>query len=276
MSDTLLAGAIGRMATTASVTGATDFVPIYQNGVMRKVTPDSLAAGQDAVIGPSSSTDNAIVRFDGTTGELVQNSAATVADTTGAISIAGTTNQLVLGTTNTTTVNAAAPAASIVVSLPTVTGVVATTTGSNLYYADVKRCTSALTKNASTAYSNITGLSQTVVAGTYRFRCVLPSTVAGGTEGIKYAFNYTTTVLTSIEATGMGYTASAVAVQHTTTTTTQTDLFTQAAVVIMTVIEGTMVVGTGGTIDLQMAQNTSGATNTVTLVGASMEFVRIA
>jgi len=83
---------------------------------------------------------------------------------------------------------------------------------------DIKRTSSALTKNASTTYANVTGLSTTVVPGTYRFRCVLPSTVAGGTEGIKYCFNYTTTVLTSIEATGMGYTASAVAVQHTTTT----------------------------------------------------------
>ena len=104
----------------------------------------------------------------------------------------------------------------------------------------------------------------------------MPSTVASGTGGIKYAFNYTTAVLSAIEATGIGFTASAVAVQHTTTTTTQTDLFTQAAVVIMTLIEGTMTVSTGGTVDLQVAQNTSNASNTVALLGASMEFVRIA
>lgn len=35
--------------------------------------------------GPASSTDNAIARFDGTTGRLVQNSAVTIADTTGVI-----------------------------------------------------------------------------------------------------------------------------------------------------------------------------------------------
>lgn len=141
---------------------------------------------------------------------------------------------------------------------------------------DTVRTSAAVTKNASAAYANVTGLSATVVPGTYKFRCVLPSTVASGTGGIKYAFNYTTTVLTSIESTSMGYTASAVAVQHTTTTTTQTDLFTQAAVVIMTVIEGTTVVGTGGTIDLQVAQNTSNASDTVALVGGSMQFTRIA
>lgn len=169
-----------------------------------------------------------------------------------------------------------AGASNFTTTVPAVTGVLATTTGSNLFYPDVKKCSAPVTANATITYANVTGLTQTVVIGTYRFRCVLPSTVASGTGGIKYAFNYTTTVLTSIEATGMGYTSAAVAVQHTTTTTTQTDLFTQAAVVIMTVIEGTMVVSTGGTIDLQVAQNTSNASNTVALLGGTMEFVRIA
>lgn len=179
-------------------------------------------------------------------------------------------------TSGTTTVVAAAVAGSTTQTHPAVTGTVASTSGSNLFIADVTRTSAAVTKNANVTYANVTGLSATVVAGTYRFRCVLPSTVASGTGGIKYAFNYTTTALTSIEATGIGYTASAVAVQHTTTTTTQTDLFTQAAVVIMTILEGTMVVSTGGTIDVQMAQNTSNASDTVALVGGTMEFVRIA
>jgi hypothetical protein len=38
--------------------------------------------------GPSSSTDNAVARYDGTTGKLFQNSAVTIADTTGVINIA--------------------------------------------------------------------------------------------------------------------------------------------------------------------------------------------
>ena len=41
--------------------------------------------GSGDVVGPASATDNAIARFDGTTGKLIQNSAATVADTTGDI-----------------------------------------------------------------------------------------------------------------------------------------------------------------------------------------------
>lgn len=39
--------------------------------------------GAGDVVGPSSATDNAAVRFDGTTGKLVQNSAFIIADTTG-------------------------------------------------------------------------------------------------------------------------------------------------------------------------------------------------
>jgi hypothetical protein len=42
-----------------------------------------------AMIGPSSSTDNAVARFDGTTGKVVQNSAVTIADTTGDITTSG-------------------------------------------------------------------------------------------------------------------------------------------------------------------------------------------
>lgn len=139
----------------------------------------------------------------------------------------------------------------------------------------IARTTGAVTANASTTYANVTGLSGKVAVGTYYFRAVLPSTVASGTGGIKYAFNYTGAVLGVLEATGMGYTASAVAVQHTTTTTTQTDLFTQAAVVIMTILEGTFTVTTAGSIAVQMAQNTSNASNTVALVGGTLELTKI-
>jgi len=47
------------------------------------------------VDGPASATDNAIARFDGTTGKIIQNSAATVADTTGAIT-AGAYNKVTI------------------------------------------------------------------------------------------------------------------------------------------------------------------------------------
>lgn len=207
------------------------------------------------------------ILFAGSTSGTAQLKAAAAAGTGTVITLPAVTSTLatLAGTETLTNKTLTAP----VINTPTINGAI--------YSADIKRCTGSVTANATTTYADVTGLTQTVVAGTYRFRCVLPSTVASGTGGIKYAFHYTNSAaLTSIEATGMGFTASAVAVQHTTTATDVADLFSQAAVVIMTLIEGTMVVSTGGTITLQMAQNTSNASNTITLVGASMEFDRIA
>ncbi len=202
--------------------------------------------------------------------------AATFTTITGtAATLTNTTNQIVLGVTNTTTLNAAAPASSIVTNLPTVAGTIASTTGSNLFYADVLKCT-AQTDSITTVLANVTGLTvQALVAGaTYRFRCVLPGT-ADGTSGIKYAFKYTTATLTSIESIGKGMTASAIAVQHTTTTTDATLLFDQAAAVILVELEGTMVVNAGGTVALQIGTHT-GTTTCSCYLGATMEFVRIA
>jgi hypothetical protein len=187
-----------------------------------------------------------------------------------------TTASLKGATSGTTTLGASAVAGTTTQTFAAVTGTVSSTSGTNLNITDVYRASASVTANATTTYANVTGLSGTVAVGTYRFRVLLPSTVASGTGGIKYCFNYTTAVVSVLESTGRGYTASAVAVQHTTTTTTQTDLFTQAAVVIYTEITGTMVVTTGGTVDVQVAQNTSNASNTVALLGGSFELTRIA
>lgn len=54
--------------------------------------------GTGDVVGPASATDNAIVRFDGTTGKLIQDSAVTIADTTGDIT-GGKYNGLTISTT---------------------------------------------------------------------------------------------------------------------------------------------------------------------------------
>jgi hypothetical protein len=90
--------------------------------------------GSGDVVGPASATDNAIARFDATTGKLIQNSAVTIADTTGAIagalSIAlGTassaTGQVILNNStnaNTLTLQAGATATSITYTLPTADG----------------------------------------------------------------------------------------------------------------------------------------------------------
>jgi hypothetical protein len=55
---------------------------------------NSTAAGAGDVSGPASSTDNALVRFDGTTGKLIKNSTATLSDT-GALDVANVTSDYV-------------------------------------------------------------------------------------------------------------------------------------------------------------------------------------
>jgi hypothetical protein len=64
--------------TNIAISGGTGAVTISATGIL----------GGD-VVGPASSTDNAIVRFDGTTGKLIQNSTVTIADTTGDITTNG-------------------------------------------------------------------------------------------------------------------------------------------------------------------------------------------
>lgn len=179
-----------------------------------------------------------------------------------------TSGQTLLKSTDT-----AGSGAGNTLTLPTVTGTIASTTGSNLYINDLKRSSATVTSN-STTLANVTGLSFTVVPGTYKFKFVLQG-VADATGGIKYAMNYTTTVLSALQATAVGTTAAAAATQSTTSTSSQALLFDQAAAVLQVVVEGTMVVTTGGTIDVQAAQHAANASST-TVIGSSAEFIRIA
>lgn len=119
LADGYDAHSVGRYGAGVAVNSAAQIPALYQ-GVLKNTTPALIAASAGGVIGPASSTDNAIARFDSTTGKIIQNSAATIADTTGALTIAGTTNQFVLGTTTTTTISATAPASSAVYTIPDV------------------------------------------------------------------------------------------------------------------------------------------------------------
>jgi len=85
------------------------------------------AGSSGDVMGPTASTDNAIVRFDGTTGKLVQNSVVTIADTTG--NMAGVGSLAVgstLGVTGVSTLTAGAVIQGLTVGLGS--GSVATNT----------------------------------------------------------------------------------------------------------------------------------------------------
>lgn len=104
-------------------------VKIYADPTTHRLLVD-LPGGSGDVVGPGSSTDNAVARFDGTTGKLLQNSAVIIADTTGAITGtqsvtigvtgAATGTLLLKGTTSgTVTIQTAAAAGTYTLTLPT-------------------------------------------------------------------------------------------------------------------------------------------------------------
>ena len=87
----LIGNTTGNTLTKATLTAGTGISITNGTGSI-----SIAASGGGDVVGPASSTDNAIARFDSTTGKIIQNSVVTIADTTGDVAGVGT---LSLGTT---------------------------------------------------------------------------------------------------------------------------------------------------------------------------------
>ncbi len=132
----------------------------------------------------------------------------------------------------------------------------------------------AVTGTTGATLTNVVGAVVTVVPGTYKFKAHV-SGVSTANCGIKLSLKQTTTVLSSMESVAKGFTAAAVAVQHNTTATDQPALFGQTAAVIAVEIEGSFVVTTGGTLQLQAAQNAAHADTTSVYVGSYLSVSRI-
>ncbi len=269
-----------RVNNVTTVASAGDSIRLQAIPLGKVVWVMNNGANAMQVYGAGTNTINGIATATGISqaaGSLVAYVGITTTDWRAETADAALFTSLILqgATSGTTTLVASATAGSTTQTFPAVTGTVASTSGTNLFIADVKKCTTQK-DTITTALADITGLTgQVLVAGaTYRFRCVLPGT-SDTTSGISYGFNFTTATLTSIEATGLTYTSAAVAVTHTTTTTTQTLIIDSAGIRILSVIEGTMVVNAGGTVALQVGTHT-GTTTASVYVGATMEFVRIA
>lgn len=146
----------------------------------------------------------------------------------------------------------------------------------NRNFSDVSLCATQLDATANTTLADIPGMvTDTLRAGTYRFAISLAGT-AGASGGLKVALKQNNGLtLSSIEATAKGFAAAAVAVQHTTTTTDATSLLASTSAVIKTEIDGTFVMATDGTLQLQAAQNASNATTSSVYIGSRMEITRI-
>lgn len=218
-----------------------------------------------------------------------QPAASTETVTTGDIAaLAGTvsiTDLTLLGSTSgTTQVLSGAIAGTSVLTLPvatdTLVGKATTDVLSNKTLTDpietnTHRCTVQLDKTSSAALSNITGLVQTVVAGTYKFEIDLDTTsTANG--GVKAAFKFTTAVASTLNALAIAVDAAAVAAARFTTATDQASITAATVATVAVKIVGTVIVTTGGTLQLQFAQNASHADTSSVLVGSSMTFTRLA
>lgn len=267
-----------RINNVTVVATAADSVRLQANPLGKVVWIMNNGASSLQVYGAGTNTINGIATATGIpqpAGSLVAYVGITTTDWRADSAEAGLFTSLVLqgSTSGTTTVRASAVAGTTTQTFPAVTGVVASTSGTNLYIADITRMT-AQVDSTGTTLANLTGLTQAVVVGTYRFRSVLKTT-AGGTGGFKIAFNYTTAVVGVIDATAYGYTASAIATAGTTTTTTQTSIITSATAFTSIILEGTMTITTAGTVDLQFAENNANSTSSVQ-IGSTLEFVRIA
>jgi hypothetical protein len=91
----LIGNSTGNTLAKATLTAGTGISVTNGNGSITVA-----ATNNGDVVGPASATDNAIARFDGTTGKLIQNSVVTIADSTGDMSGVGTLSATTVDTTN--------------------------------------------------------------------------------------------------------------------------------------------------------------------------------
>ena len=76
-------------ALASGAIAVNSIVDVMYDGTQFLLMNDPAGATGGDVTGPASATDNAVVRFDGTTGKLVQNSVVTIADSTGDVAGVG-------------------------------------------------------------------------------------------------------------------------------------------------------------------------------------------
>lgn len=133
------------VALGQSSTSSTTTLPFLIDSLTGRLLVNS-ASGSGDVVGPASATDNAVARFDGTTGKLLQNSVVIIADTTGNMSgsqqltlgvAASATGKLLIKglTSGTVTIQVADAAGTYTLTLPTddgTNGQVLTTDGNGV------------------------------------------------------------------------------------------------------------------------------------------------
>lgn len=143
--------------------------------------------------------------------------------------------------------------------------------------SDTKRCSAQTDATSTTTLANVTGLTgfSLVAAGTYAFVIDLQTTCTTN-GGIAVGFKYTTLTLTSIQVASTTVAAASLAHSRSTTTTDQTKFVNSNAAAWLNVrLTGTLVVSAAGTLDVQMAQQTSHADVSSVFVGSTATFTRL-
>jgi hypothetical protein len=153
------------------------------------------------------------------------------------------------------------------------------TGGVSVVDANTKFCTTqfdAVTGTTGTTLTNVVGLTGfSLEAGASYAYEINISGVSTVNCGMKIGLGYTTLTATSIEISAQGYTAAAVAVQHSTTSTSGMTMFGQTAAVIAVRIFGRLVVNAAGTVAVQAAQNAAHADTTSVFVGSWATFSKV-
>lgn len=220
-------------------------------------------------------TDQLVAVRSGTTDELV--TPPSYVSASGDVSINSSGVTTVTGIQGVAVSTPTGTGGVVLQSSPTInTPTIATGTLTDPIINDVKASTSTLTKTSSTSFSVIPGLSVNLTtSGVYVCYANLVGTadITGGIQVKMVATN-------SLSATSASFTAinfnGAVTnvVTHTTVTALDSSFGEATAVYTNMVINGTIVVNAGGTLNLEAAQNTSSGTSTTVLQNSSLVCLR--
>ena len=176
---------------------------LYFKNASNAVTLLASAAGASGdVVGPASATDNAIVRFDSTTGKLVKNSVVTIADTTGNMSGVGTISSGAITSSSLTSTRVLYAGTSGLIQDSanlTFSGTVLTSTG---FSGPLNGSVGATTPSTG-AFTTVNGMTLTTSTGTFTLTngktfAVQNTITLAGTDGTTMTFPSTTTTVAGL------------------------------------------------------------------------------
>jgi hypothetical protein len=164
--------AASRLLGRGSAAGAGDVEELtLGSGLTLTGTVLSASGGSGDVVGPASATDNAVARFDLTTGKLIQNSAVTIGDSGQMTVLSTTLPALVVGYDLSNYVNIASSSAGVI-SFNAI--------GSDPRFSFEDRVSITLVNNANPSF-DITAVSSDAAISAFGFRTTAQSSNAAGT-----------------------------------------------------------------------------------------------